>query len=197
MCAFPVCGDSRGRLIKVATGAFVEKGYRVSVDHIAARAGVIKQTLYNHFPTRECLFEAVVSVASESILLPLDAESENVRATLLGFARTYRSRALNDEGIAMFRVVSGEATRGPAFARDVFATSADKIVGGLAAFLDKDMVGGNLRRDNARFAAEMLMSMAVGINRVRRLMGCNPLPAKAEAARVCKIVDCFLHAFAP
>lgn len=177
--------------------AFVEKGYRVSVEHIAERAGVVKQTLYNHFPTKECLFEAVVSVASESILLPLDVESESVRATLLGFAKVYRSRALNDEGIAMFRVVSGEATRAPAFARDVFATSADKTVGGLAAFLDKAMTAGNLRRDNARFAAEMLMSMLVGIDRTRRLTGHNPLSARSETVRVAKIVDCFLQAFAP
>ena len=59
------------------------------------------------------------------------------------------------------------------------------------------MTAGNLRRDNTRFAAEMLMSMLVGIDRTRRLTGHNQLSAKTEAARVSKIVDCFLQAFAP
>jgi hypothetical protein len=55
---------------------------------------------------------------------------------------------------------------------------------------------GVLRRDDSRFAAEMLLSMLEGFDRTRRLLGEPSLPADQEQERLARIVDCFLQAYA-
>jgi TetR/AcrR family transcriptional repressor of mexJK operon len=192
-----ISNENRNRLIQAATEAFLEEGYRASVDRIAARAGVAKQTLYNHFATKDELFGEVARSCAESTLGHLNAQNGELRTVLLNFAADYRSRALSDSGLALFRTIVGEMAQVTELARSVFAKGTEKTAKGLAAFLDRAMVAGNLRRDDAQFAAEMLLSMLLALDRPRRLAGHRPLSAKAESARVERIVDCFLRAFAP
>ena len=54
---------NRERVLRAATTAFTLDGYRASIDRIARRAGVAKQTVYSHFPSKEELFKAVVRMA--------------------------------------------------------------------------------------------------------------------------------------
>lgn len=50
---------TRSRIIGAAEGLFYEHGLRsVSVDAIAARAGVTKRTLYYHFESKDALIAA-------------------------------------------------------------------------------------------------------------------------------------------
>jgi TetR/AcrR family transcriptional repressor of mexJK operon len=190
-------GDSRSRLIQAATEVFLAEGYRASVDRIAARAGVAKQTLYNHFSTKDELLGEVARSCADSTLVHLQAGSGDLRPALLNFAAVYRSRALSDDGLALFRSIAGEIAKVPALARSLFNQGSDKTARGLAAFLERAMKSGQLRRDDSRFAADMLMGMLLALDRPRRLAGQRPLSAKAEAERVQHIVDCFLRAFAP
>src|SRR5512140_1073421 len=51
----------RRQILIGAREVFSEQGYeRASVDHIAARAGVSKATVYNHFHDKKALFVAAV-----------------------------------------------------------------------------------------------------------------------------------------
>jgi AcrR family transcriptional regulator len=52
---------NRERVLRAATEAFAESGIDVPLDEIAARAGVGPGTVYRHFPTKEALFQAVVT----------------------------------------------------------------------------------------------------------------------------------------
>jgi TetR/AcrR family transcriptional regulator, regulator of autoinduction and epiphytic fitness len=52
----------RQAILDGAIQVFTEKGYDVSsMDSIAEVAGVSKRTIYNHFPSKELLFQAIVS----------------------------------------------------------------------------------------------------------------------------------------
>lgn len=53
----------RAAILKAATEAFLHSGYAVSVDEIAATAGVGKQTVYRHFGDKQSLFLAAVAAA--------------------------------------------------------------------------------------------------------------------------------------
>ncbi|BBX10139.1 TetR/AcrR family transcriptional regulator [Mycolicibacterium aichiense] len=52
---------NRARVLQVAYEVFAEQGLAVPIDEIARRAGVGAGTVYRHFPTKEALFEAVIS----------------------------------------------------------------------------------------------------------------------------------------
>lgn len=52
---------NRDRILAAARDAFAESGFGVPLDDIAARAGVGPGTVYRHFPTKESLFQAVVT----------------------------------------------------------------------------------------------------------------------------------------
>ncbi len=187
----------RERLIRAATEAFRESGYRASIDQIAARAGVARQTLYNHFASKEDLFRAVASGAAGTILVSLDGDAGSLRERLIRFGAAFRAKILGDEGLALYRTVFAEATRFPELARTFFENGPGKTIGRLGALLEHAMDEGQLRREDPRYAAETLLSMLDCQDRTRRLFGTHPLPAAAESARVARIVDCYLRAFAP
>jgi len=58
---------NRARVLKAAQEAFAAEGLAVPLDEIARRAGVGAGTVYRHFPTKEALFEAVVTDRLEAL----------------------------------------------------------------------------------------------------------------------------------
>ncbi|MGW2329330.1 TetR/AcrR family transcriptional regulator [Streptomyces sp. NPDC001700] len=50
---------NRGKLLTAATEVFGERGLEAPLEEVARRAGVSIGTLYNHFPTREALLDAI------------------------------------------------------------------------------------------------------------------------------------------
>ncbi|MER5394842.1 helix-turn-helix domain-containing protein [Saccharopolyspora sp. NPDC002686] len=52
---------NRDRVLTAAQELFAAEGLSVPLDDIARRAGVGPGTVYRHFPTKEALFDAVVS----------------------------------------------------------------------------------------------------------------------------------------
>jgi len=189
--------ETRNRLNQAAREAFMAEGYRASVDGIAARAGVAKQTLYNHFPSKDELFSESVGLVSAAIVVTLDGQTDDVRATLLRFGATFRQKVHGAEGLALFRTLMAEAARFPALAQAFFAKGPEQTAARLADFLGRAMAAGHLRQDDPRFAAEMLLGMFHNIDHFRRLSNNTPLPEALEKSRIGRIVDCFLRAYEP
>src|SRR5688572_22110525 len=160
---------NRERVLRAATSSFLAHGYGSSVDVIARRAGVAKQTVYHHFPSKDELSKEV--------------------------ARDLTKRVLGAQGIATFRAVVPEVPRFRALARAMYAASAGETVRRLAAYLESAMQAGELRRDDPTLAAELLLGMLVGHDRVKRLFGV-PL-AEGDARRAARVVECFLRAYKP
>ena len=97
----------RDRILQVARAAFVGRGYAdVSMQEIAAAAGLTKPAIYYHFTDKQDLFEAVV--IAEMVRLhhgvaeqlapgpPLRAQLERVAAFALGAERGDLSRLIAD-----------------------------------------------------------------------------------------------------
>ncbi len=186
--------DARQRLLDAACEVFRNEGYQVSIDRIAARAQVARQTLYNHFPNKEALFEEVVRHAIQSILVTLDGDTD-VRATLLAFGNAYRGKLLSPEGLALFRTMTAEAPRFPELAKQFFRQGPLATRKRLAAYLSRAMERGALRRDDPDFAAEMLTAMLADTDRLRGLI--NLQTDLLKPAKTAQVVDCFLRAFVP
>ena len=59
---------NREKVLRAAREAFAASGYGVPLDDIAARAGVGPGTVYRHFPSKEELFEAVVTARVQDLV---------------------------------------------------------------------------------------------------------------------------------
>ena len=184
----------RERVLRAATSSFLAHGYRSSVDEIARRAGVAKQTVYHHFPNKDELFKEVARDLSQRVLVELAAPGTSLRDGLQRFALAYRRRSLGAQGISAFRTLVPEVPRFRTVARAMYANSAGEMVRRLAGNLERAMDAGELRRDDPRFAAEMLLSMLGGLDRLKKLFSVND-EDESEARRTARIVDCFLRAY--
>jgi TetR/AcrR family transcriptional regulator, mexJK operon transcriptional repressor len=192
----PAAFRSHQRLIEAATAAFAAEGYRASIDRIATHAGVARQTLYNHFPNKEALFEEVIRTAMRDVLVTLETTGEDLRSDLLHFADTYRRKVLSPAALAIVRAIAAETPRHPELARSMFAAGPARTVAHLARFLGQAMAKGELRRDDPALAAEMLIAMLTGHERLRGLMAADT-DLLADERRAERVVDCFLRAYRP
>jgi TetR/AcrR family transcriptional repressor of mexJK operon len=188
--------NNRERLLAAAMEVFLEHGYGASVDMLVHRAGVARQTFYNHFHNKENLFAEAMRLCVSEMLVPLDAHAGDVRETLLQFGFAYRQRVLSPQSIAKFRIVTAQAQRFPELTGEDYAQGLGKMLKRVAEFLRTAMEEGQLRRDDPDFAAEMLLSMLAAMERARMLFGV-PNPPHDETQRVKKVIDGFLRMFAP
>ncbi len=187
--------DTRARILEAALNTFCEKGYGASVDDIARRAGVVKQTLYHHYGSKESLFREALTGLCHALLVDLEARSGSLRDDLLRFAESFQGQAMSEQGLALHRMLVAESPRFPELARAVFETW--QLAGAeLARLLREAMERGELRRDDPEFAADMLISLLTGTQRDMYLLG-MPVECPRQSGRMTRIIDCFLKAYAP
>ncbi len=188
--------DCRSRLIQAAAHVFIEEGYRASIDRVAMRAGVARQTLYNHFPSKADLFGEVIKQVTAALLVTLDRSSDDLRERLLRFGIAFRAKALSVEGLGFYRALVAETLRFPDLAASFYRSgplqTGTRLRGVLLAAMDR----GELRPDDVDFATTTLLSMLVGAERSHYLLSGEP-PPDPDPAKVAQIIDCFLRAFAP
>ena len=98
----------RAAVIGAAIEEFLAAGFdATSMDRIAARANVSKRTVYNHFPSKEALFAAILRQlwdASEAGTAPAYSARQPLREQLLQLLSKKLS-LLNDEA---FLSLAGE-----------------------------------------------------------------------------------------
>jgi AcrR family transcriptional regulator len=86
---------NREKVLKAAQDAFAASGYGVPLDEIAARAGVGPGTVYRHFPSKEELFEAVVTARLRDLIDDARSRSTDTDPgrAFFGFLGRFRQEA--------------------------------------------------------------------------------------------------------
>ncbi|MBP9713064.1 MAG: TetR/AcrR family transcriptional regulator [Sterolibacterium sp.] len=202
--------DSRTRLIDAAAAAFYAHGYNVSMDAIAAQAGVARQTLYNNFSGKETLFIEVIRRDSERMMMALEDDGGDLRSRLIRFALAFRALVFSSRCIALYRTLIAEAVRFPEMIQAFHDSGPRRTLDELSQLFDNEIRAGRLQGDtadrdsssssdsgSAHFAADMLLSMLTGNERARHLLSLEHTLPVDELARVERIVDTFLRAFLP
>jgi len=157
--------EKRESIVSAAIEAFQVEGYdNTSMDRIAELAGASKRTVYNHFPSKEALFEAVVDrFHSEVTALkripydpdrPLDDQLADFAAAKLG--------VLDDPAwLGLMRVGLGVFIRDPDVARATLARAAAGE-NHLAVWLEAAAADGRLAVEDATLSAEVFWAMVSG-----------------------------------
>ena len=114
---------NRDKVLRAAREAFAASGYGVPLDEIAARAGVGPGTVYRHFPTKEALFEAVVSARLKDLLEDARqrAHSDDPEAAFFGFMAR-----VAEEGMAKRDLPDAIVASGPL--REEFSAALDELL---------------------------------------------------------------------
>jgi AcrR family transcriptional regulator len=103
---------NRERVLRAARDAFAESGFGVPLDEIAARAGVGPGTVYRHFPTKDALFQAVVTARVGDLLADARrrAGDDDAGAALFGFLARLGAEAAAKRDTSDAIAVPGQLT---------------------------------------------------------------------------------------
>ena len=87
---------NRERILEAAETTFASLGLSVPIDVVAERAGVGVGTLYRHFPTKEALFEAIVTTRLQDLLdeTTTQRDASDPGDALFLFLRRFANEAL-------------------------------------------------------------------------------------------------------
>lgn len=172
----------RQQIVEAAVAEFMEKGYEAaSMDRISARAEVSKRTVYNHFASKELLFEAIIervySPDEDFAAITFDPERD-LRDQLQEIAHIYINFATTPNYINLNRVVVSEFVRDhvtSSKAREQFVPDDPPM----DAFITAAIVAGKLRPVEPGYAATQFFSLIKAFTYWPLLMG-NPLASKED-----------------
>jgi TetR/AcrR family transcriptional regulator of autoinduction and epiphytic fitness len=186
----------RAAILDAAVAEFRADGYEAtSMDRIAARAGVSKRTVYNHFPSKETLFTSIL----EAWMARGDREMEQpyradlpLRAQLEDLVRR-KLRLLHDPDFAdLARVAIAAGVHSPELARQMVERLGAREAG-LAVWVREAAADGRLDVRDPAFAAMQLECLVKGFAFWPQIaMGQPPLDDAAREAVSREAVEMFL-----
>jgi TetR/AcrR family transcriptional regulator of autoinduction and epiphytic fitness len=137
-------GQQRKRvaILKAAREEFLTSGFESSgVDAIAARAGVSKQTLYNHFGSKEALFSQVVDDVVNSVhdrIVNMEFAGNrtlSAHVAVLDASETFADFLMRDETVSLYRLALLENERHPGLLRQLSERAEAPLAGRLRSAL--------------------------------------------------------------
>lgn len=194
--------EKRAAIFAAAKRLFPAHGFEgVSMDTIAAEAGVSKLTVYSHFKDKDTLFRETVRVKCEEQLPPslflLDLKGP-LRKQLRSIAKGFFDLVMSNEAIAMQRMMHAQTGGDPHFPRMYWESGPQRVTDGMAEFLRAQVKAGQLDILDPYRAASQFVSLLKGEPHARLLCGLrSPMPAREIDAHIDATVDFFLRAYAP
>lgn len=182
---------------------FLAEGFdRASLDQIAQKAGVSKQTIYSHFADKQALFKAICSELTEKLTVPLrkaTSEPLDLRAMLVRLGEDTLAMMLNPASLDLHRLIISAATRFPELGRAAFDAGPARMTADLSALLiERSQSGDGLAKPvtaaRARTLAEQYIGMLRGFHQQRALLGAAPVSIAARKTYVRDCVDLLLRA---
>jgi AcrR family transcriptional regulator len=185
---------------QAARWVFMQHGYAAaSMDQVAARAVVSKATVYTYFASKQELFAAISAAESERYAGSLGqdlAMHGELRPRLLRLGREILDLLLDDETIAVYRMVMAEAGRIPALGQAFHSNGPAQLLLRLERFFAAAMRAGQLRVADARHAAEQFVGLIRGDLQLRALLGVSAdLSSRSRNAVVRSGVDTFCRSY--
>ncbi|MFC3151194.1 TetR/AcrR family transcriptional regulator [Litoribrevibacter euphylliae] len=160
-----VSEKKRFAILEAATETFVEQGFlATSMDAVAAKAGVSKRTVYNHFPSKEELFSAIILqllTYTQEIMQQRFDPHRSIREQLIQIAQLKTKLFTNEDTLPLTRLILSETIRDPEKMLKVLS-ELEKTEAGFLEFLEQANDAGQLKITNASRAANQFFSLIKG-----------------------------------
>jgi AcrR family transcriptional regulator len=187
-------------ILDAAIELMSERGLGASLEEIARRAGVSKQTIYNHYGSKAELARAMSERRAHEVTQVLGAPGaiERPEETLAAYARVLLNAVLNGRGMAIYRMAMLAATTMPDVARAIYEAGPRASRRSLADFLRLENAAGRLSCPDPLEAAEFFGGMVLGPFQNAALLGQGVRLTDAEIDRVSlEAATRFMRAYAP
>ena len=182
-------------ILDAASALFSEQGGGVSMEAIAKRAGVSRQTLYNRFPSKAEIGRALAARRSDAISAPLRSGGDP-ETVLTAMASALLEKICNTDGRGSMRGVALLSPDAPDLAAAIYDAGPAEGLRRLSAWLAEQDRAGRLAVPDPDAAAEMFAGMVLGHGHLRGVLGL-PHPPFDRLARAAETARRFLRAFAP
>jgi TetR/AcrR family transcriptional regulator, mexJK operon transcriptional repressor len=189
-------------IVCAAADLFLHSGYgEVSMDAIAAKAGVSKRTVYSHFSGKDELFAAVMGTHCDQVIgqdsLKLDP-AEEPREVLCRLGTHFLSLVTSPPAVALFRTVVAEAERFPELGKAYFASGPQRWLATVVPYLEELDRQGRLRVPDPASSASTLLYMFKDPLHMRCILGVQQSVSEVEIRdHVAAAVDRFLELHRP
>jgi TetR/AcrR family transcriptional repressor of mexJK operon len=188
-------GDKAELIICAAREAFLEKGYDgASMDEVANRAGVAKQTVYARYASKDALFLAVCESLQGRMLSAISAaESLPIRDRLQQIARELLELVLDPSSLSLSRIALGASYRFPTLGHSIYGARINKLHEILASILEQAAQDGCLAVSNPRVAAEQFLALVRGELHLHCLYDPSFRPSQIKIeGQIDAGIDCFM-----
>jgi AcrR family transcriptional regulator len=178
-------------ILLAAEELFLRHGFvATTMDEVAARAGVSKQTLYKHLADKQALFTEIVVGAVDAASDPVQRatlelrDSGDLEADLRELARRQLHLVMRPRLMQLRRLVIGDTARFPELGHAFYERGPARTIAALAASFERLAARGALRAGSPMVAATHFswLIMSAPVNRAI-LLGEEGIPGPTELDR--------------
>jgi TetR/AcrR family transcriptional repressor of mexJK operon len=187
-------------ILDAAVEVIGERGLAAPMEAIARRAGVSKQTVYNHYGSKADLMRALMNRRVEAITASLREPGaiENPTEALEAYARSVLETVITSKSYSMMRVIMLGSGEMPDVAKEVFEAGPLSARKQLAAFLRTETELGRMKVEDFDQAAEFFSGMVMGHSQLRSLLRLPSDKTPDEYGRLAREAAVrFMRAYAP
>jgi len=193
--------QKREDILKAALSEFDARGFReTSMDRIAETAQVSKRTVYNHFASKEALFDAIADELSRCVQVvtayrydpdrPIDLQLRRIGEQMIDMLAA-------PSFVSLARVTLAEMLRSPDLARSTYELFRERQ-SGLAVWLSEASADGRLAVGDPVWAADQYFGLIKSFAFWPQILGGQPPPDAPTRSRILdSSVSLFLGSYLP
>lgn len=195
--------SKRDRILEAAATVFCQDGYTgASIDAVATKAGVSRQTIYNHVGDKDGLFKEVVAALTDKsaakfmlLMEEFPDKPDNLEAELTAFSARFLNHLTQDKTSRwLLRLAENESGRYPELFTVWREYGSGRKRSLVAAHLSQLALNGHLEIDDSTLAARQYLALLTAEWRAEFQLG--RFPTDDECAGMAqRAVKTFLRAF--
>ena len=191
----------RAAILGAAKRMFVSHGFeRISMDQIAAEAGVSKLTVYSHFGDKESLFTEAVRAYCEqgmpTVLFVAEPDTP-VRERLLAIGNAFFNMIMSPEAIAGHRILCSPQVATSSIPSAFWEAGPQRVQQSFSDLLERRVASGELEIDDCPRAASQFFTLLKGEPHAHAVFGfCCTSRVDNPGQHVGAVIDLFLRAYA-
>ena len=165
--------ETRAAILRAARPIMLRDGLGgTTLDRIAAEGGIAKMTLYRHFPSKEALFDGLVTAMCEYMRQGLEnaptADTDKpIAMRLADELRAFTSALIEPDALALYRLIVADGWRFPQLSR-VFDQSGMRVIRRRIAEL---LETAGVPADQSKQVAAEIVALALGDAYQRAVLG--------------------------